>query len=354
MKPYASKFTPQLLAMGFFLAAAYLLLISPAAAQTQKLETQPVLSAAVQANLPYTVSVFAQSVMGVYTQPDSIAYTGDSIFIGYGDHVAPDGSDGKSSTVVEYGYNGEVKRILSVKGHNDGLKINPYTGDLWAIQNEDANARLVIFNTKNWTRKEYTLGTGPHGGGYDDVVFRDKKAYLSASNPANNPNNEPAIAQITIKGNKFTLTPVLLGNSNAVDIATGNPVMLNLQDPDSMTLNPAGDIVLDSQADGELVVVRKPGSLSQDVFRILLTVNNMPTTVDDTDFVSASSGALLVSDRNGETVYAITAPFLQPGAAYSASDSGGFVGELRFDTGELFPVVTGMVSPHGMAFIPLP
>jgi hypothetical protein len=354
MKSYAPKSTQQLLALTFLLAAVCLLPISPASAQQQQLGIKPVLSPAVQANLPYTVSVFAQSVVGVYTQPDSIAYDRDSIFIGYGDHVAPDGSDGKSSTVVQYSYNGEVKQILSVKGHNDGLKIDPYTGDLWAIQNEDANARLVIFNTKNWTRKEYTLGTGPHGGGYDDVVFRNHETYLSASNPSNNPNNEPAIVQITIKGNKFALTPVLLGNSTAVDIPTGNPVMLNLQDPDSMTLNPGGDIVLDSQADGELVVVRNPGSLSQEVFRVLLTVDSMPTTVDDTSSVNNSSGALLVSDRDGETVYAITAPFFQPGSGYSASDSGGFVGELRFDTGELFPAVTGMVSPHGMMFIPLP
>ena len=279
MKFYASKSPTHILTISLLLAAAGVLLITSAAAQTRKLETKPVLSAAVQANLPYTVSVFAQSVVGLYTQPDSIAYNRDSIFIGYGDHVKPDGSDGKSSTVVQYNYNGEVQQVLWVKGHNDGLKINPYTGDLWAIQNEDANARLVIFNTKNWTRKEYTLGTGPHGGGYDDVVFRDKKSYLSASNPANNPNNEPAVAEITIQGNKFTLTPVLLGNSNAIDIPTGNPVMLNLQDPDSMTLNPAGDIVLDSQADGELVVVRNPGSISQKVFHVSLTVDSKPTTI---------------------------------------------------------------------------
>ena len=76
------------------------------------------------------------------------------------------------------------------------------------------------------------------------------------------------------------------------------------------------------------------------------------TTVDDTVFLGSSAGTLLVADRDGESVYAITAPFLEPGSAYSASDSGGFVGALNFLTGELTPVVSGMVSPHGMAFIP--
>jgi hypothetical protein len=61
---------------------------------------------------------------------------------------------------------------------------------------------------------------------------------------------------------------------------------------------------------------------------------------------------MLVADTPGDAVYAITAPFLEPGSAYSASDSGGFVGQLDFETGVLSPVVTGMVSPHGMAFIP--
>lgn len=137
----------------------------------------------------------------------------------------------------------------------------------------------------------------------------------------------------------------------ATDIPTGQAVALNLQDPDSMTFNPGGDIVLDSQADGELVAVRNPGA-GQSVFRVLLTVGGQPTTVDDTVFPTASSGFLLVADRDGETVYEITAPFIEPGSAYSASDSGGFVGTLNFITGELTPVVTGMVSPHGMAFIP--
>ena len=97
---------------------------------------------------------------------------------------------------------------------------------------------------------------------------------------------------------------------------------------------------------------RNPGSGNQTVFRVLLTVGGQSTTVDDTVFLTSSSGIMLVADRNGETVYAITAPFLEPGSAYSASDSGGFVGALDFIAGELIPVVTGMVSPHGMGFVP--
>ena len=103
----------------------------------------------VSALTPYTVSTFATSVPGVYTQPDSIAVLADHIFVGYGNGIAPDGSDGKSSTIVEYDFNGNVITTYTVKGHNDGLKVNPRTRLLWALQNEDASPNLVIINPKN-------------------------------------------------------------------------------------------------------------------------------------------------------------------------------------------------------------
>lgn len=335
---------------GLTATAFFLLLTAPSVLVAQRITThRPPSNPAVQAQPPYSVKLFAQSVPGQYTAPDSITFNSTGIFIGYGNNGNPAGGTAIPSTIVEYDSNGNVLNQVFVNGHNDGLKINPQTGDLWALQNEDANATLIIFDPSTLKQKQkYFLGTGPHGGGYDDVVFLNGNAYFSASNPQNNPNNEPAIVLFTTNGSSFTLTPVLYGNASAIDIPTGQGVMLNLQDPDSMTSNIGGDIVLDSQGDGELVVVRSTGS----VFRVLLTVGGQSTTVDDTVFLGSSAGTLLVADRNGESVYAITAPFLEPGSAYSASDSGGFVGALNFITGELTPVVSGMVSPHGMAFIP--
>ncbi len=56
--------------------------------------------------------------------------------------------------------------------------------------------------------------------------------------------------------------------TQATDAITGSTVTLNLQDPDSMTLDRSGDLVLTGQADGELVVLRKPGQRSQSVLQI--------------------------------------------------------------------------------------
>jgi hypothetical protein len=85
---------------------------------------------------------------------------------------------------------------------------------------------------------------------------------------------------------------------------------------------------------------------------VLLSANGQMTTVDDTDFPASSQGFLIMADTDGNAVYKITAPFFQPGSPYAASDSGGFVGSLDFETGILTPIATGFVSPHGMAFIP--
>ena len=81
----------------------------------------------VTVSVPYTISTFASGVAGTYFQPDSIAVLGNHIFIGYGNGVAKDGSDGKSSTIVEYALNGDVVTTFSVVGHNDGLRVNPQT-----------------------------------------------------------------------------------------------------------------------------------------------------------------------------------------------------------------------------------
>src|ERR1700716_1984032 len=93
----------------------------------------------------------------------------------------------------------------------------------------------------------YTFAAAPAaGGGYDDIAFHNGKAYLSSSNPAGNPNTEPAIVEAKLQGGQVVVTPVFNGNATATDVLTGQPVTLNLQDPDSMTVSPGGDLVLDS------------------------------------------------------------------------------------------------------------
>ncbi len=270
------------------------------------------------ASTPYAVSIFTTSIPGVDFAPDSIAVLNGHVFVGYGDGAAPDGSDGKSSTIVEYKLNGDRVTTCSVPGHNDGLRVNPSTKQLWAMQNEDGNPNLVIIDPSTRSQTMYTFGPTPHGGGYDDIAFRGNDVFLSASNPANSLNSAPAIVKARIRGNTVVVTPVLSGTATV-------------------------------QADSELIVVHRPGHRDQTACHLPITRNASPVQIDDAVFATASHGMILVSDRDGETVYAITRNIFSPGAAYSATPSS--VAALDPDTGVLTEVVTGMVSPHGMAFV---
>jgi hypothetical protein len=307
-----------------------------------------------QAVSPYQLSVFATAPSG-FSAPDSIAVLDDRVFVGYGDGHAPDGSDGLSSQIVEYRMDGSVVQIFTVKGHNDGLKVDPSSRLLWALQNEDANPNLVIINP--WTRQQtlYTFGPTPHGGGYDDIVFRRGVVYLSCSNPANNPNTGPAIVSATLDGSMVDVEPVLAADASAIDVPTDQTVQLNLQDPDSMTTDPLGDIVLDSQADQQLLIVSQPGASGQRVLRLPLSylTSTGPVSVetDDTAFITSTEGFLLFADKNLNAVYMIARSAFSPGSAFTAADGGPFVGTLDLTTGVITPIVTGLGDPGGLVFV---
>lgn len=307
-----------------------------------------------QAASSYALSVFASAPAGL-SAPDSIAVLDGHVFVGYGDGHQPDGSDGLDSQVVEYGMDGSVVHTFTVHGHNDGLKVDRYTRSLWAMQNEDASPNLVIIDPRSGRQREYIFGATPHGGGYDDMVFRGCKTYISASNPANNPNMEPAIVSARLDEGMLSVTPVLMGNASAIDIPTGQSVTLNLQDPDSMTLDPLGDLVLDSQADQMLIVVTHPGTKMQQALRLPLSYEGpnglVPVETDDTVFVTSAHGYILFADKSLNEVFKLTRAAFAPGAAYTAADGGPFVGTVDMTSGVITPVVTGLGSPGGMQFV---
>jgi hypothetical protein len=307
-----------------------------------------------QATPPYKLSVFATAPAGL-SAPDSVAVLGDKVFVGYGDGHDPGGADGLSSQVVEYRMDGTLVHIFTVPGHNDGLKVDPSTHLLWAIQNEDANPNLVIINPENRKQKLYTFSATPHGGGYDDLVFRGCKVYISASNPANNPNIGPAIVSARIEGHVVEVEPVLAGEASAIDIPTDTTVQLNLQDPDSMTLDPLGNIVLDSQGDQQLIIVSDPGTPNQRALRLPLSfltpTGPMPVETDDTAFVTSTEGFLIFADKRLNTVYTLKRNAFSPGSAFTAADGGPFVGTLDLTTGVITPVVNGLMNPGGMMYV---
>ena len=300
----------------------------------------------------FNLATFANGPAGA-TQPDSIAIDGSKVFVGYQNGVAKDGSDGKTSTIVQYNALGVVVQTFTVPGHNDGLKIDPATHKLWALQNEDANPNLVIIDPTAATKTSIMLPAPANGGGYDDITFANGKTYLSESNPAGNPNTAPAIVQATLSGTTVTTAPILAGNASALNVATHKTVTLNLQDPDSMTANASGSLVLTSQADSELIVVKNPGAANQKVTLVpLADSTRKAVSVDDSLFTPGNSGVVLLTDQKNNAIYEISGSALRKGLQLSTAQDIGQLGGVQIANGRFTPAITGLGSPRGLAFLP--
>lgn len=303
----------------------------------------------------YDVAVFAKGTTS-YLNPDSVEVVGKYVYIGYQNITAKDGTDNKTSTIVQYTLWGKVVHTYSVPGHCDGLRFDPYTNVLWATSNEDGNPRLVTINPSTGAITPYTFPATLHGGGYDDLAFLNGMAFIAASNPTLDSagvNKFPAVDKVTLSNGKAVLTPVLYGNATALDTTTNQKVTLNLTDPDSMTIDPQGDLVLVSQADSELIFLHQAGTAKQTVTRI-----PVGTQLDDTIWIPSSAhGRMLVVDGKQNTIYAVTIDKtgFTPGTIYTEapSDSGvaGFVGTVDPKTGTITPVIIGLGSPTGLGFI---
>jgi len=304
----------------------------------------------------YTASIFAAGPSGA-TQPDSITVDGLNVFVGYQNGAATDGSSG-SSTIAEFtptGTNGTwaVTQTWSIPGHNDGLKVDPNTHLVWSLQNEDANPTLVLINPATGTTTQYAISS-VNGGGYDDIAFTGGEVFFTASNPSKNPNTDPAVVQVTLNNTtlKATTTPVLFGNATALNLVTNQEVTLNLQDPDSMTVDSNGNLLFTDQADNQLVTVLAPGTASHSATVLPLSdAANNPVSVDDTLFNPGSTGEMLVTDQQTGNIYQVTVPGGSSAQAFSAAQNIGQLGTTNLTTGLFTPVISGLGSPRGLAFL---
>ena len=322
-------------------------------------------SAAAVAAPGFKLTTFASAPSGA-SAPDSIAMVKGNVWIAYGNGGKPDGSDGGKSTIVEYSDQGKVLQSLTVVGHSDGLRLDPRTGKLWALQNEDSHPNLVLIDPATGAMEQYSFGPTPHGGGYDDIAFLGGAIYISASNPTADAKGNvagPSIVRVTLGADhKVTVTPVLPGLPKAIDATTGASTVLNLTDPDSMTITPTGDLLLDDQGDAKLVLLRRSAAKEPQLQVVPLLGD---VQVDDTVFATARHGYLLVADRDANTVYRIDAEIWAPGTAFSASTGvaastkppvtpaiPAYVGQLDLRSGAVIPLAWNLVSPHGMIFVP--
>jgi hypothetical protein len=169
-------------------------------------------------------------------------------------------------------------------------------------------------------------------------------------------------ARIPAHGSVVSLKPTFYDNSQATDAVRGNQVTLNLSDPDSNAVVPessprfAGDFMLDSQGDSELIFDSHPGTGDQSLTVLPLTSNSGAPQVDDVSWATRPGGVLFAVDASQDQIDAISGPFAS-GTVLTAipSDSQALaseIGTIDLATGTVTPFATGFGSPKGLLYLP--
>jgi sugar lactone lactonase YvrE len=321
-------------------------------------------TAAISIVLTLASSAGAQTVLGVSTfatgtavnatLPDSIALGNNSVWVSYTNGADSTGLSG-SSTVVQYKLNGKVRHIYSIPGYVDGLKVDPRSGLVWAMQNQDGNSTLTLINPKRGTASKpisYAVTSGSRG--YDDVAFRFNQAFVSYTNPIGP--TDPTIQLVQNGSNPLVVTPILLMGATGTNLATGQANQPTTQnDPDSLKLTPNGDLMLSSGGDGQLIFVGQPGTAKQSVSFLTLLDPSTGLAVsglDDAVFATADQGSFYLSDTTNNRVLKIDAADLAIGSLYASVGSLNEFAAVDITTGRVTALVSNLNGPHGLEFLP--
>lgn len=128
------------------------------------------------------------------TQPDSVTTAHGSTFVEYGNGADATGAGG-SSTILQYDKAGKIEFSYSISGSVDGLKYNPVTGDIWALQNQDGNSTITLINPiTHAVSAPLSFANSSATRGYDDVVFKGSDVFLSYTNP--NGTGDPVLVEL--------------------------------------------------------------------------------------------------------------------------------------------------------------
>jgi hypothetical protein len=317
-----------------------------------------------------TVSVHTFDTGGTVgaSQPDSITVGDDTVWVEYGNGADSTGAMG-NSTIVQYALSGAPLHTYTVTGLADGLKFDPATGMIWALQNNDGNSTLSFINPATATVSaplKYASPPYVYGAtsarGYDDVAFLNGKVFMSYSNPVNP--TDPVV-QMLNQGNTPSGT---LSTTDVVRAVQTNPKFTNASlappDIDSLKSTPSGQLVLTSEgdgvgpgfasSDGRYTLISNPGTAAQSVMNVQVTnaagvnVNKM----DDVLFPGATVGTLYVADTKNNTVYAIVLTGLDPNTPIVSLGSFNEVGLVNPTTGVVEMSLLGdLPAPHGMDFL---
>jgi hypothetical protein len=326
-------------------------------------------AASAQAAPTVVPSTFATGTAVSASAPDSITDGAGSIWIEFGNGADSTGASG-SSTIVRYSTTGVVQNTYSIPGLVDGLKYNPMTGMVWALVNNDGNAKLSIINpTTNTVTPPLMYQSPPYiygsmsARGYDDVAFLNGQVYLSYTNPLNP--TDPVLQSLN-NGNSPTGTLMTTTILTAQDGGLTTP-RTDEPDIDSLKSTPSGALVLTTEGDGpncssppcdpvgEFTLITHPGQSNQGVTNVHVTnAGSNVQGMDDVIFPGATSGWLYVAETgSANKVDKVWLSGLDPNTPIIAIGGLSEVALVNPTTGDVeSTLLTGLSSPHGMDFVP--
>jgi hypothetical protein len=315
-------------------------------------------AAAAQAAPTVSASTFATGGAVGASQPDSITDGAGSVWVEYGNGADSTGLPGPTSTVVRYSTSGVVEHTYTIAGLVDGLKFNPTTGMVWALQNNDGNSTLSIINpTTNTVSSALMYKSLTSGRGYDDVAFLGGNVYLSYTNPVNP--TDPVLQTLNNGNNPtgtLTTTTILTAQQGGLTSSTNEP------DIDSLKSTPNGALVLTTEGDGpgccdpvgEFTLIKNPGA-SQTVTNVAVTSGgNNVKGIDDVIFPGATSGWLYVAETgSANKIDKVWLTGLDPNTPIVAIGGLNEVALVNPTTGVVeSALLSGLSSVHGMDFVP--
>ena len=296
-------------------------------------------------------SVFATGTNGE-TQPDSIAIGNNAIWVEYGNGANSTGAGG-SSTIVEYSTSGQIENDVTIAGSADGLKIDPQTGTVFALQNQDGNSSLSLIDPATGNvSAPLSYGVTSATRGDDDAAFLNASVYLSYTNPIG---SGDAVVQKLTNGDQpigtLVTSDILKDGATGTNIVTGQIAQpIPLSDPDSLTATPNGGLLLTSGSDNTLTLISDPGTAAQSERFVQLT--NLPTgsSLDDVIIPTSSTGTFYVSNAGTDQIQAYTVSGLNTSDAYASV--GTEIVQVDLQTGAQTPLITGLSGSHGLGFVP--
>ena len=288
--------------------------------------------------------------------PDSITIGGRSIWVEYGNGANSAGASG-SSTIVQYSMKGQVENTNTITGLADGLKYDPATGNVWVLLNNDGNSVLQFINPATQQvsgpltyDSGYVYGTNSSRG-FDDVVFDGNRVFLSETNPVNP--GDPVIVQLLNGQAPFgtlkTTGILSLGDTGTNLVTKQTNQTLPMTDPDSLKQLPNGELLLTGEADGAFIFVKHPGTAHQTESFVTLPAGDIP---DDAIMPTSHSGAFYISNQGANDIISVKVTGLNTHDLYADITSQNELVQIDPKTGAITPIVTGLNSPHGLAFVP--